>query len=65
MPSISHIIYIPAILLIGFAFGFRIGARAVRAELSGGPKTGLSPREEDSVLFFQQIDSSIVGRKRP
>jgi ubiquinone/menaquinone biosynthesis C-methylase UbiE len=39
--------------------------RAVRAELSGGPKTGLSPREEDSVLFFQQIDSSIVGRKRP
>ncbi|MFA9470641.1 MAG: hypothetical protein ACERNK_08720 [Deltaproteobacteria bacterium] len=33
MPSISHIIYIPAILLIGFAFGFRIGARAVRAEL--------------------------------
>jgi ubiquinone/menaquinone biosynthesis C-methylase UbiE len=38
---------------------------AVRAELSGGPKTGLSPREEDSVLFFQQVDSSIVGRKRP
>jgi ubiquinone/menaquinone biosynthesis C-methylase UbiE len=38
--------------------------RAVRAELSGGPKTGLSPREEDSVLFFQQIDASIVGRKR-
>jgi ubiquinone/menaquinone biosynthesis C-methylase UbiE len=39
--------------------------RAVRAELSGGPKTGLSPREEGSVLFFQQIDASIVGRKRP
>ena len=37
--------------------------RAVRAELDGGPKTGLSPREEDSVLFFQQIDLSIVGRK--
>jgi uncharacterized membrane protein SpoIIM required for sporulation len=33
MPSISHIIYIPGILLIGFAFGFRLGARAVRAEL--------------------------------
>jgi len=34
MPSISHIIYIPGILLIGFAMGFRIGARAVRAELA-------------------------------
>jgi uncharacterized membrane protein SpoIIM required for sporulation len=33
MPSIPHIIYIPGILLIGFAFGFRMGARAVRAEL--------------------------------
>jgi ubiquinone/menaquinone biosynthesis C-methylase UbiE len=37
--------------------------RAVRAELDGGPKTGLSPREEGSVLFFRQIDLSIVGRK--
>jgi hypothetical protein len=34
MPSISHIIYIPGILLIGFALGFRLGARAVRAELA-------------------------------
>jgi len=34
MPSISHIIYIPGILLIGFALGFRMGARAVRAELA-------------------------------
>lgn len=33
MPSIAHIIYIPGILLIGFALGFRMGARAVRAEL--------------------------------
>jgi len=33
MPSIEHIIYIPGMLLIGFAFGFRMGARAVRAEL--------------------------------
>jgi hypothetical protein len=33
MPSVAHIIYIPGILLIGFAFGFRMGARAVRAEL--------------------------------
>jgi ubiquinone/menaquinone biosynthesis C-methylase UbiE len=37
--------------------------RAVRAELDGGPKTGLSPREEDGVLCFQQLDLSIVGRK--
>jgi uncharacterized membrane protein SpoIIM required for sporulation len=34
MPSIAHIIYIPGILLIGFAFGFRMGARAVRAEIA-------------------------------
>ncbi|MGB5504582.1 MAG: hypothetical protein WBM75_19470, partial [Polyangiales bacterium] len=33
MPSVGHIIYIPGILLIGFALGFRIGAKAVRAEL--------------------------------
>ena len=33
MPSIAHIIYIPGVLLIGFALGFRMGARAVRAEL--------------------------------
>jgi ubiquinone/menaquinone biosynthesis C-methylase UbiE len=39
--------------------------RAVRGELDGGPKTGLSPREHDSVLFFQQVDLSIVGRKLP
>ena len=38
--------------------------RAVRAELDGAQKTGLSPREEDSVLWFQQVDLSIVGRKR-
>lgn len=33
MPSIAHIIYIPGILLVGFALGFRMGARAVREEL--------------------------------
>ena len=33
MPDIAHIIYIPGILLIGFAFGFRMGAKAVRDEL--------------------------------
>lgn len=37
--------------------------RAVRDELDGGPRTGLSPREEGEVLYFQQIDLSIVGRK--
>ena len=36
---------------------------AVRDELDGGPRTGLSPREEGEVLYFQQIDLSIVGRK--
>ncbi len=39
--------------------------RAVRAELSGGPKTGLSPYEADGVLCFNQLGLSIVGRKRP
>jgi len=31
--SIEHILYIPGILLVGIAFGFRMGARAARAEL--------------------------------
>jgi SAM-dependent methyltransferase len=39
--------------------------RAVSAELDGGPKTGLAPREQDSVLLFTQIDLSFVGRKLP
>jgi hypothetical protein len=39
--------------------------RAVCAELHGGPKTGLSPREDHSVLFFQQIDLSVVRRTPP
>ncbi len=33
MPTVAHIIYIPGILLVGFALGFRFGARAARAEL--------------------------------
>jgi hypothetical protein len=33
MPSIEHVIYIPGILLVGLAIGFRLGARAARAEL--------------------------------
>jgi ubiquinone/menaquinone biosynthesis C-methylase UbiE len=39
--------------------------RATRAELAGGPKTGLSPYEENSVLCFKQLDLSIIGRKLP
>jgi ubiquinone/menaquinone biosynthesis C-methylase UbiE len=37
--------------------------RAVRAELDGGPKTGLGAYEENSVLCFNQLGLSIVGRK--
>jgi ubiquinone/menaquinone biosynthesis C-methylase UbiE len=37
--------------------------RAVSAELSDGPQTGLSPYERDSVLCFLQRDLSIVGCK--
>jgi hypothetical protein len=33
VPSIEHILYIPGILLIGFTFGFRYGAKAAREEL--------------------------------
>jgi hypothetical protein len=33
VPSIEHLIYIPGMLLLGFALGFRLGARAARAEL--------------------------------
>ena len=36
---------------------------AVKTELSGGTKTGLTPHEKDSVLFFRQLDLAIVGRK--
>lgn len=32
MPSIGHIFYIPGILLLGLAIGFRLGAKAVRDE---------------------------------
>lgn len=39
--------------------------RAVDAELNGGPATGLSPYQQDSVLHFKQRDLAIVGRKRP
>jgi uncharacterized membrane protein SpoIIM required for sporulation len=33
MPSVEHLLYIPGILILGLAFGFRLGAKAARAEL--------------------------------
>ena len=39
--------------------------RATHAELNGGSKTGLSPYEEDSALYFKQLDLAILGRKLP
>jgi ubiquinone/menaquinone biosynthesis C-methylase UbiE len=39
--------------------------RAARSELTGGPKTGLAPYEEDAVFCFSPLALSIVGRKRP
>ncbi len=32
LPTIEHILYIPGVLLIGMALGFRFGASAARAE---------------------------------
>lgn len=32
--STIHLVYIPLILVVGLAFGYALGARAVRAELS-------------------------------
>ncbi len=32
MPTIEHILFIPGVLLLGFAIGFRMGARSARAE---------------------------------
>jgi len=37
--------------------------KAVTDELGGGPQTGLSPYERESILCFTQRDLSIVGRK--
>lgn len=34
MPGADHVLYIPGILLLGFALGFRFGARAARDELA-------------------------------
>jgi hypothetical protein len=30
----AHIIFIPGVLLVGIAFGYSLGARAVRAEMT-------------------------------
>jgi ubiquinone/menaquinone biosynthesis C-methylase UbiE len=38
--------------------------RAAKAELAGGPKTGLNPYVENDVLCFNQLGLSIVGRKK-
>jgi len=34
MPSLGHFLYIPGILLMGLALGFRFGAKAAREELT-------------------------------
>lgn len=34
MPNVSHLIYIPGVLLIGFAIGWVTGIRVARKELS-------------------------------
>lgn len=32
--SIAHLLYIPGVILIGVVFGYVLGARAVREEIS-------------------------------
>jgi hypothetical protein len=32
LPSVNHFLFIPGVLLVGFAFGYVSGARAGRAE---------------------------------
>lgn len=34
MPSLGHFLYIPGILLMGLALGFRLGAKAAREEFA-------------------------------
>jgi hypothetical protein len=38
VPTIAHVLYIPGILLIGFALGFVFGARAARNEMTRAQK---------------------------
>ena len=37
---------------------------ALRDELAGGARTGMSPFERDGVLYFEQRDAAVVGRKK-
>ncbi len=32
LPSVNHFVFIPGVLLVGFAFGYVFGAKAGRAE---------------------------------
>jgi len=32
LPSVNHFLFIPGVLLVGFAFGYVYGAKAGRAE---------------------------------
>ena len=32
LPTVDHLLFIPGVLLVGLALGFRLGARAARAE---------------------------------
>jgi len=34
LPSLGHFLYIPGILLMGLALGFRLGAKAAREEIA-------------------------------
>ncbi len=34
MPSAAHVVFIPAVLLVGMVLGYVMGARAVRAEIA-------------------------------
>ena len=34
MPTLEHVIYIPAVLLLGLTLGYVMGARAVREEFA-------------------------------
>lgn len=38
MPTISHVLYIPGVLLIGITLGFVLGAKAARAEMKQDDK---------------------------
>jgi hypothetical protein len=33
LPTVDHVFFIPAVLLVGIAIGYVLGARAARAEM--------------------------------